>query len=141
MTPNSRLPGRRGAALVMAMVARLVVTLVAGALVQTLIAAHRQSRRYADELQAQWLADAGMARARAKLKSDANYQGEVWTAPLGANVPATSVEAGADEPAADVGQVTITVDSASKQITVVAVYPSDEHRRVQARRESGGGGP
>ena len=60
-----------------------MVTLVAGALVRSLITAHRQSHRYADELQAQWLAEAGLARAAAKLRDDANYQGEVWTVPLG----------------------------------------------------------
>jgi Tfp pilus assembly protein PilX len=109
----------------MAMVALLVVTLVAGALVRSLIAAHRQSRQYADELQAQWLAEAGLARAAARLRADANYQGEVWTVPLGANGDNTN--------AAESGQVTIAVAAATQRITVEAIYPTDEHRRVLVR--------
>jgi type II secretory pathway component PulK len=111
----------------MAMVALLVVMLVAGALVRSLIAAHRQSRQYADELQAQWLAEAGLARAAARLRADANYQGEVWTVPLGAD--ATN----ADENAKEIGQATITVEPTTKRITVEAIYPTDEHRRILVR--------
>ncbi|MCI0360520.1 MAG: hypothetical protein L0211_18745 [Planctomycetaceae bacterium] len=121
--PSAR---RRAAALVMAMVALLVVTMIAGALVQALIAGHRQSRRYGDQLQAEWLADAGLARAALKLKGDSAYQGETWQAPV-------SMDA-AD--AADAGQVTITVDPLAKKIIVEAVYPADEFRRVLARREA-----
>jgi len=122
MTPDSRPPtpgSRRGAALVMAMVALLVVSLVAAGLVRSLLAAHRQSHRYAHELQAQWLAEAGLARAAAKLHADAAYQGETWQAEL-----------------AESGQVTITIEPATKKISVEAIYPIEEHRRVLARRES-----
>jgi Tfp pilus assembly protein PilX len=128
-TPDPRPPApgsRRGAVLVMAMVALLVVTLVAAALVRSLIATHRQSHRYADELQSQWLAEAGLARAAAKLQTDAAYQGEVWQASV---APPESNEA-------DNGQVAITVDPTTKKITVEAIYPQDEHRRVLARLES-----
>jgi Tfp pilus assembly protein PilX len=128
-TPDSRAPTpvpRRGAVLVMAMVALLVVTLVAAAFVRSLIATHRQSHRYADELQSQWLAEAGLSRAAAKLQADATYKGEVWQ-PTVASPEST-------EP--DTGQVTITVDPTTKKITVEAIYPQDEHRRVLARLES-----
>lgn len=127
----SPVPARRGAVLVMAMVALLVVTLVAGALVRSLIATHRQSHRYADELQAQWLAEAGLARATAKLRADGAYQGEIWQASV---APAMSSEA-------DSGEVTIAVDPATKKITALAVYPTDEHRRVLVTRETAGGSP
>jgi type II secretory pathway component PulK len=129
--PPSPVSSRRGAALVMAMVALLVVSLVAAALVQSLLAAHRQSHRYADQLQAQWLAEAGLARAVAKLNADAAYPGEVWQASL---APGEVNEA-------EAGQVTIAVEPATKKITVEAVYPTDEHRRVLARRELPGGQP
>ena len=122
---------RRGAALVMAMVTLLVVTLIAAALVQALIAGHHQSRLYADQLQAEWLAEAGLARATVKLKGDPAYQGEVWQAPVSTNA----------SDAADVGQVTITVESATKKVIVEAVYPTDEIRRVLVRHELGGGTP
>ncbi len=129
---------RRGAALVMALVALLVVTLVAGALVQMLVAAHRQSRRYADELQAQWLAQAGLDRAAAKLRADGDYRGEVWNVPLD-NVPLDTEASAAAEPnPAQTGQVTITVDAAAKRIAVEAVFPTDDLHRVLIRRESEG---
>jgi Tfp pilus assembly protein PilX len=115
----------RGAALVMAMVALLVVTLIAAALVQALIASHRQARRYGDQLQAQWLAEAGLARAAVKLQVDSSYQGEIWQAPVTMNA----------SDAADGGQVTITVEAATKKVVVEAVYPLDEIRRVLVRRE------
>lgn len=112
---------RRGATLVLAMVVLLVVSLVAAALVQSHLAAHRQSGRYADELQAQWLAEAGLARAVAKLHADAAYQGETWQAEVADDLQA---------------EVKIVVDSsAPKKIAVEAVYPSDDHRRVLVRRE------
>jgi type II secretory pathway component PulK len=120
----------------MAMVALLVVTLVAGALVQTLLAAHRQSHRYADELQAQWLAEAGLARAAARLRADANYQGEVWSAPLAAAT--ATLDEGSP---AETGTVTITVAPDTKRITVEAVYPNDESRRVLVRRDNREGPP
>ena len=123
-TPDTRLPTpsrRRGAALVLAMVVLLVVSLVSAALVQSQLSAHRQSRRYADELQAHWLAEAGLARAAARLRADATYAGETWPAPVTDGLAAS---------------VTIVVDSNQKKITVQAVYPADEHRRVLVSRET-----
>jgi Tfp pilus assembly protein PilX len=110
---------RRGAALVMAMVALLVVTLMTAALVQSLVKGQRQSRRYADELQAQWLAEAGVERAFAQLSRDSEYHGETWK---------TEVNGAA-------GAVTITVEAATKKVTAEAVYPPEDHRRVLVRRE------
>jgi Tfp pilus assembly protein PilX len=121
----------RGAALVMAMVALLVVTLMAAALVQALVAGHRQARRYGDQLQAQWLAEAGLARAAAKLQGDPTYQGEIWQAPITKNA----------SDAADAGQVTITVEAATKKLIVEAVYPTDEIHQVLVRREIGASSP
>src|SRR4029453_16923976 len=109
-SPARPRPARRprGAALVMAMVALLVVTLMAAALVQALVAGHRQARRYGDQLQAQWLAEAGLARAVAILQSDATYQGEIWQAPFTMNASG----------AANAGQVTITVDATTQKVVV-----------------------
>jgi len=117
---------RRGGALVMALAALLVVTLVAGALVKSLIAAHRQSRRYAAQSQAQWLAEAGLARARAQLAARPDYAGETWQAPMG------SAET-------EFGLVTIRVEPEGagkpRLLVVEAVYPPSEHQGVLVRRE------
>ena len=117
---------RRGIAMVMALAALLVVTLVAGALVKSLLLSHRQSKRYAGELQAQWLAEAGLARATAQLALNEEYQGETWRAPVG-------------DAADDVGQVTIRIEPAAgeapRKFVVEAIYPPREHSRNLATRE------
>ena len=110
---------RRGAALVMAMVALLVVTLMSAALVQSLVTGQRQSRRYSDELQAQWLAEAGLERAVVQLARDAQYRGEIWRT----------------EVRGELGSVTITVEQETKKIVAEAVYPPEEHRRFLVSRE------
>ena len=74
------------------------MTVTSALLVKSLIAAHRQSRRYAAQLQAQWLAEAGLARARAQLAARPDYAGETWQAPVG------SAET-------EIGQVTIRVEA------------------------------
>lgn len=109
---------RRGAALVMAMVALLVVTLMSAALVQSLVTGQRQSRRYCDELQAQWLAEAGLERAVVRLARDAQYRGETWRS----------------EVRGELGSVTITVEPETKKIVAEAVYPPEDHRRILVRR-------
>ncbi|MEX2176069.1 MAG: PilX N-terminal domain-containing pilus assembly protein [Pirellulaceae bacterium] len=124
--PGSR---RRGAALVMAMVALLVVSMVAAALVQTLLLSHRQAGRYADRTQAEWLAEAGLARARAQLAGDDAYRGETWLAPV------------ADSEIAEVSiRVEPATDEAPRKIVVRALYPpaadpQTVNRQVLAVRE------
>src|SRR5688500_15085523 len=116
---------RRGIAMVLTLAALLAVTLVAGALVKSLLLSHRQSRRYAEELQAQWLAEAGLARATAQLAASKDYTGETWQAAVN------------DE---DFGQVTIRIkpaaDDVPRKILVEAVYPRNEHNRILVTRES-----
>jgi type II secretory pathway component PulK len=110
----------------MALAALLAVTLVAGALVTSLLASHRQSKRYAAELQAQWMAEAGLERAAAQLARQSDYTGETWPAAI-------------SESEADTGQVTIRIEPATetqpRKLIVEAIYPPDEHHRVLVRRE------
>ena len=127
--PEARTPAarpRRGIAMAMSLAALLAVTLVAGALVTALLASHRQSNRYAAELQAQWLAEAGVARAAAQLARQSDYTGEKWQAAVGNS-------------AGDTGQVTIRIEPATDdqpgKIVIEAVYPPHEHNRVLIRRE------
>jgi type II secretory pathway component PulK len=109
--------------------ALLVVMLVAAALVESMLATHRQSQRYQLQTQAQWLAEAGLSRAAAQLASQSDYTGEVWQAPV-------SESDGGDS---DVGEVTIRVqpatDEAPRRVVVEAIYPPQEHHRVLVRRE------
>jgi Tfp pilus assembly protein PilX len=116
---------RHGIAMVLTLAALLAVTLVAGALVKSLLLSHRQSKRYAEELQAQWLAEAGLARATAQLAASQDYTGETWQAPVGG-----------DE---EFGRVTIRIQPAEgeapQKILVEAVYPPREHDRILVTRE------
>jgi Tfp pilus assembly protein PilV len=114
--------------------ALLVVMLVAAALVESMLATHRQSQRYQLQTQAQWLAEAGLSRAAAQLASQSDYTGEVWQAPVSESDGGES-----DVGESDVGQVTIRVqpatDEAPRRVVVEAIYPPHEHHRVLVRRE------
>jgi type II secretory pathway component PulK len=117
---------RRGASLAMTLVTLVVVMMVAGALVESMLATHRQSKRYQAQAQAQWLAEAGLSRAVAQLARQSDYDGETWQAPVG----------GAE---AEYGAVTIRIEprteTTPRRIIVEAVYPLTEHQRILVRRE------
>ena len=109
---------RRGAILVV-----IVVCFVVAATLFVLLARSAISLRQADEthywsLQAQWLGEAALERAAARLATDAKYDGETWTVPgkeLAGNQGGTvriEVKKDADHP----GRRTVRVE---------AVYPDD----------------
>jgi type II secretory pathway component PulK len=117
----------RGAALAAALCTLLIVMLIAGAVVKSLVTAHRQSRREQDELQAGWLAEAAVMRATAQLARQADYTSESWRPAIG-----TGSE--------DRGVAQIRVERADspagrRQIVVQAHYPDHEWRRASAARE------
>ncbi len=116
---------RRGGALVVAIVTLMVVMLLAGTVARSLVAAHRQSRRVLGELQAQWLADAAIARGLAQVRSHAEYTGETWR-------PAISVDS--------IGVAEIRVERPADspggaKLVVVARYPDDPTNRAVVSRE------
>src|SRR5688500_5327084 len=111
---------RRAASLFIALTALMVVTLVGAQLLRSLSRSQRQSKDHAHALQAQWLADSGLARAAARLNADGNYSGETWQ-PVIADVA---------------GRVEIVVvkdeqDPSRRRIRVVAAFPNDPIWRVQ----------
>jgi type II secretory pathway component PulK len=126
MKPGAR---RRGGALVAAMVTLLAVMLVAGAVVRSLLAAHRQARHSQHELQAQWLAESAIARAVAQLALQTDYTGETWQPAI--------IAGGGDEQTATVELSVKTPEAAAKTRRVIAIahYPNHEWRRVTVRRE------
>ena len=114
---------RRAAALVIALVTLMVVMLIAGTVARSLVGSHRQSRRAGDEVQAQWLAEAALARGLVKLRSQADYSGETWrpeVTPANVGVAEIRVERPADQPA---------------RIVVQARYPDDPWQRASVHRE------
>jgi len=120
---------KRGGVLVAALVTLLAVMLVAGAVVRSLLAAHRQARHSQNELQAQWLAESAIARAAALLARQTDYVGEMWQPAI--------VASDGDEQAAAVEISVQTPESAAKTRRVVAIahYPNHQWRRVTVRRE------
>lgn len=117
---------RQGAALAVALCTMLIVMLIAGVVVRSLVVANRQSRRQQQDLQAQWLAEAALMRAKAQLLRQPNYTGEQWTPAVGA-----ANEGG-------VAEIQVKPDDAGAdrlQINVLASYPNHEWRRATIQRQ------
>lgn len=78
---SSRQSPRRGAIIVFAILALLVVSMLGAALLRTVSQSKQQLQREALHTQAVWLADSGAARAVAQLRAAPDYIGETWTVP------------------------------------------------------------
>lgn len=128
----------RGLASVVVLVGLVVLMLMSGVILRQGASRREQARAQARRLQAEFLAESGLRRARARLASDSRYRGETWT------IPSSALGNAADETKSDGldGVVTITVDTLNDQpkvreIRVQADYPRDPERRTrQTRRAS-----
>ena len=78
---SSRQNPRRGAIIVFAILALLVVSMLGAALLRTVSQSKQQLQREALHTQAVWLADSGAARAVAQLRASPDYTGETWAVP------------------------------------------------------------
>ena len=112
---------RRGAALFVTLVTLAVVTLIAAEALRSMIAAQRQSRLAADELQAHWLAESAVARALVLSRAQPEYKGETWRADIDdrAGVAEIRVEQSSDGP---------------PRIVALARFPDHPWRRVVVSR-------
>lgn len=121
-------PPRRGMLTVAVLVCLLILTLIAGAILRV-GAAHREDQRAGERrLQAEWLAEAGLRRAVARLAADPGYAGETW------EIPARELDS------ADDATVTIAVekpagDPKRRTIRARADYPRDPPRRARSTRQ------
>ena len=77
----SRQSPRRGAIIVFAILALLVVSMLGAALLRTVSQSKQQLQREVLHTQAVWLADSGAARAVARLNASSDYTGETWAVP------------------------------------------------------------
>jgi hypothetical protein len=118
-------PTRRGAALLLVVLAIVISAMVVGTLAQMAVAQRHQMRRERDRLQAFWLVDSGCRRAIAQLATNAEYAGESWRV----DVPGSA--------AAQAGLVTIQVTATEDQrrLEVVAEFPAGAIQRAKLRRE------
>jgi Tfp pilus assembly protein PilX len=119
---------RRAVVLIVAILVLLVLTLLGGELVRTMVMTSRRSQHDRHELQAAWLAESGVERALAELKTDEDYQGEVWQ-PTFDDVAAETANAGK-------AKVTIVVEqvAGTRQVRVEALYPDQPVGRVAVER-------
>jgi Tfp pilus assembly protein PilX len=111
------------------LVCLVVIMLLGAALLKVALLERESSRETERRLQAQWLAESGLERARARLASDASYPGETWTLSAADLGLVESAPARADEGKREgaVGVVTISVDRSgggiSRVVRVQAEYP------------------
>lgn len=132
-TPASR--NRRGAVLVCAVVAMMIITGACVLLLRSSVLEHRELKRHEHLSQANWLVQSGLDRAIARLRADANYTGETW------HITATEMSAGesleSNSAMGHAAVVTIRVQSLAEppgltSIIVSADYPADSPGRVRS---------
>jgi Tfp pilus assembly protein PilX len=119
---------RRGMLAIAVLICLIVLTMVAGALLRVGAAQRDEVRAEERRLQAEWLAEAGLQRALARLDADPEYTGETW------NIEARELGA------ADSAIVTIAIerqpdDTKSRTIRVRADYPRDPPNRARCTRQ------
>lgn len=125
MRPNPSDPrGQRGAALIIALAAIVILMMIVAALARIGTAERRSTIAEGRRLQADWLAESGLARASVKLAGSEPYPGETWTP--------TAEELGGR----DGGRVVIVVAPVAEHpgrrlIHVRADYPDDPARRMR----------
>jgi type II secretory pathway component PulK len=113
--------------MVFALIAFLLASLLIAGLLRTVSMSHRQMKREEFRIQAAFLADAGCARAMARLKNNPEFKSETWA------VPATELMA--DRTATVELTVTRDPQSLKKQtISAVVEYPSGHTDRVRITR-------
>jgi type II secretory pathway component PulK len=119
---------RQGFALLAVMCCLIAVSFLVVNWLKTASFEREQLRGVERRLQADWLAEAAIERAAAKLAQNENYSGETWKI------------AAADLGGADAAAVEIKVSSNSKRaaertISVSADFPAEPLRRVRSTRQ------
>ena len=121
---------RRGAILIVVLVCMAVAAVLFVVLARQAATEHHvtQSRQWA--VQAQWLAEAGVERAAARLAANADYTGETW------NISPDEL-AGHNAAVVRIRAETIAGDSDRRIVHVEADYPDDpQHRSRQIKQIS-----
>ena len=119
---------RRGLALIPSMVCLLLVSLLSAALLKNAHMQRMLARGEQRRMQAEWLAEAGLARAAAKLAGDRKYQGETWEL--------TGAEMGGEESAVvRISLKRIEKDARRGLLSVQADFPKDDVGRARISKE------
>ncbi len=126
--PKRRTDGRGGAALMVAIVAVAIVTLLMVAIGRSLVAQKRQLRRAEQAEQARLLAESALRRAVARLAVVPQYDGEIWQL-------VSDELVGRDAAEVAIRMVGRDAASGAAAIEVTADYPPDAERRIRVARE------
>jgi len=138
MKRSSNPHDRRGLTTVAVLICLVVLGLMIGVLVKLGVAYRDQVRTAERRLQAEWLAEAGVDRALARLAQNADYEGERWEIPADALGSPDAKTTEKEKPPEAV--VAIEVKRPKDQgggpiVRVTADYPPAPPRRVRASRE------
>jgi hypothetical protein len=116
---------RRGVVLAAALACVFVTVLLSAVLASGALHRHRRLKVQERQLQAEWLAQSALRLAAARLKTDADYAGETWTA------------AAEELESREAGKAVIQVaelDQGGRRITIEAVYPDDPVDRMRIEK-------
>ena len=122
-------PGRRGVALLTAIVCLAVIAIIGGVLVKVMVAQRQQTRIEERKLQAQWLAEAGLERAAAKLADSKDYAGETW------QIAATEF-VGRGTATVRITVETVAAEPNKRWVKVQADFPADSSARARQSKEA-----
>ena len=120
-------PSRRGAAMVFALMAILVASMLIAALLRTTAMSHRQLKRDEYRLQANLLADAGCDRALVLLKIKPDFTTEEWKVPAEQLSPDRTATV----------RLSVTNDTTQperRMVSVIAEYPTGHPDLVRVTR-------
>jgi len=115
----------RGVAVLILLISLGIVAVLLSLLLRQAALARRAYQQDRQTLQAEWLAEAGVERAAARLAADAKYTGETW------QVPARDLKGN------DGGEVRIKIDAAASgrsTLHVEADYPAATETRSRCTK-------
>jgi Tfp pilus assembly protein PilX len=118
----------RGLATAAVLVCLLLITLISLATLRASFARRQMVRAQEVKLQAEWLAEAGMERARSRLAADVKYRGESWS------ITASELDS-ADDALVTIAIEPVISDPKARRVRVRADYPREPPRRARHSRE------
>ncbi|WP_339909699.1 hypothetical protein [Symmachiella dynata] len=119
---------RRGAALIVAMICTVLVTLMLGTMVKITLTRAQQARHREHALQADWLAEAGLERAQALLTAQPDYQGETW------DIEAETL-GGPYRGTVTIRVAAIPENPQARDVSVQAEYPAGQIERIRKSKQ------
>jgi hypothetical protein len=125
---NSRQHRRSGAVLIVVLVCFAVATVLFVLLARQAVAERHMAETRLWTLQAQWVAEAALERAAARLAAEPNYAGETWTIPAAEFV-------GTDGARATIQVETVADQPNRRLVRVEANYPDDPVHRAQFTKQ------